>query len=156
MNLNLYEEKLKNYIAENKIEAEHIVFEESCHSVEDAAIATNSNVEDLIKNICMVDKAGNLIVGIIMGEDKVSVSKVAKALDITTPKIAKMDQVLAKTGFPCGGIPSFGYDAIFIIDPKVMELEYTFSGGGSPNSLVKIRIEELKRVNCGTVIDIVK
>ena len=53
-------------------------------------------------------------------------------------------------------MPSFGYNAIFLIDPKVMEVEKIYSGGGSTNSLVKISPQELQRVNGGTVVKISK
>lgn len=41
---------------------------------------------------------------------------------------------------------------MFLIDPKVMEREIVFTGGGSENSLLKIRTDELIRANQGTVI----
>jgi hypothetical protein len=65
-------------------------------------------------------------------------------------------EILEKTGYLCGGIPSFGYQAMFLIDPKVMERKIVFTGGGSENALVKIRTEELIRANQGTILRIRK
>lgn len=45
---------------------------------------------------------------------------------------------------------------MFLIDPKVIEREIVFTGGGSENALVKIRTEELMRANQGTILRIRK
>ena len=149
--MNEYEERLKEIIQKNNIQAEHLSFEQSCHSVEEAANAANVAPEDFVKNICMMDSNGNFIVAIVKGEDRASTSRVANALRIERPRIASPDEILEKTGFPCGGTPSFGYEAKFLIDPKVMDKEVIYSGGGSQNSLVKISTKELQKANNGII-----
>lgn len=72
----IYEEKLKKFLQANNIQAQHISFVQSCHSVEEAMQATNEQIDDFVKNICMFDVNDNLIVAIIKGEDKVSTTKV--------------------------------------------------------------------------------
>jgi len=153
---NQYEEKLKKFLQDNNIRCEHLSFNQSCHSVEDAAKTANANKEDFVKNICMIDSDGNLIAAIVRGEDRASTSRVAKALNIERPRTATPDEILKKTGFPCGGTPSFGYDAKFLIDPRVMKKDVIFTGGGSENSLVKISIKELQKANYGEIVRIRK
>lgn len=154
--MNSYEEKLKTYLLEKNVEAEHLSFKESCHSVEDAAKAANANMEDFVKNICMIDNEGRLIVAIVKGEDRASTTRVSEALNIERPRLASPDEVREKTGYPCGGTPSFGYEAQFLIDPHVMEKEFVYTGGGSENSLVKISSKELKKANQGEMVRIRK
>lgn len=151
-----YEQKLKDYIKEKDIQAEHLSFEQSCHSVADAAKAANADPEELVKNICMVDTRGNLIVAIVKGEDRVSTKRVAKALEIDRPRIANPAEILEKSGYPVGGTPSFGFEAIFLIDPRVMERDLVYSGGGSNKSLVSISAKELQMANCGKIVRIRK
>ena len=151
-----FEKKLRDYISYNNVDGEHLIFQESCHSVEEAAKASNSSPEDFVKNICMVDQQGSLIVAIVKGEDKVSSKRVGKALNIKPPRIASPEEILEKTGFICGGVPSFGYEAAFLIDPRVMEKEIVYSGGGSQRALLKISTEELQRANRGQVVRIRK
>lgn len=151
-----FEHKLKHYLIENNIDAEQYIFEDTCHSVKEAAIAANAAPEDFVKNICMVDSSGNLIVAIVKGEDRASTSRVAKALNIEVPRIATIEEIFEKTGYICGGVPSFGYDAIFLIDPRVMEKETIYTGGGSPNSLTKISTKLLQQVNNGRIIRVRK
>ena len=115
-----HEEKLKRFILENGIRAEHSHFEESCHSVAEAAHAVGATPDTFVKNICMIDPRGNLIVAIVKGEDQVDLKLVGDALGGAKPRIATAEEILIKTGYPCGGTPSFGYQARFLIDERVM------------------------------------
>lgn len=151
-----YEEKIKLFLANNSIHAEHLAFKQSCHSVEEAARAANAKTEDFVKNICMIDGAGNLIVAIVKGEDRASTTRVGEALKIQRPRTATAPEILERTGYPCGGTPSFGYHAIFLIDQRVMEKEAVYSGGGSENSLIRISTKEMQRANNGQVARIRK
>ena len=90
------------------------------------------------------------------GEDRASTSRIGEALNIDRPRVATPEEILEKTGYPCGGVPSFGYKAIFLIDPKVMEKETLYTSGGSENSLVKISAKELQRANNGRIARIRK
>lgn len=151
-----YEEKLKNYISAHNIQAEQLIFAKPCHTVKEAADAAGVSPEDLVKNICMIDGEGNLIVAIVKGEDRASTSRVGKALQTDKPRIAGESEVLEKTGFPAGGVPSFGFEATFLLDPKVLEKEIVYTGGGSTHSLVRIASRELLRVNKAAVARIRK
>lgn len=147
--MNDYEQKLKRFIDEKRIDAEHLVFDQSCHSVAEAADAAGVQPEDLVKNVCMVDSRGNLIVAVVKGEDRASTSRIAKALGIERPRLAAPEEILQKTGYPCGGTPSFGYAAQFLVDERVMEKSLVYTGGGSDKSLVRIAPAELLRANRG-------
>jgi prolyl-tRNA editing enzyme YbaK/EbsC (Cys-tRNA(Pro) deacylase) len=146
-----YAERLKHFIQVNDIDAYHYVLSDSCHSVEEAAIAMEAAPNDFVKNICMIDESGTLIIAIVKGEDRASTSRAGKALHISRPRLATESEILELTGFPVGGVPSFGCSAIFLVDPKVTEMHYIFTGGGTPHSLIKISVEELLKANKGIV-----
>lgn len=149
--MNEYYLKLKNYMLQENVAAEHLCFEVSCHSVAEAAVAASASPEDFVKNICMLDADENLIVAIVKGEDRASTSRVASVLNIERPRPATPEEILDRTGFPCGGTPSFGFSAKFLVDPRVIELEVVFTGGGSENSLVKISPDAILKLNSGEV-----
>jgi len=142
-----YEDKLREYISENGIDAEVISFEQSTHSVAEAAAAVGADPEDFVKSICMVTMGGKLVVAIVKGEHRAATSRVGKALGIARPRIANPDEILELTGYPVGGTPAFGYEAMFLMDPKVLEKEKVYSGGGSGNALTYMSTGEMKRVN---------
>lgn len=151
-----YEEKLKAYMTSHGLEAEHLSFEASCHSVGEAARAAGASAEDFVKNICMTDGQGRLIVAIVKGEDRASTKRVAKALAIDRPCPADPAFILEKAGYPIGGVPSFGFEGIFLVDERVMEKKLVYSGGGSAKSLVRIAPSVLLRANGGRVARIRK
>jgi prolyl-tRNA editing enzyme YbaK/EbsC (Cys-tRNA(Pro) deacylase) len=95
-------------------------------------------------------------VAIVKGEDRASTSNVGKILGIERPRTATPKEILEMTGYPCGGTPSFGYNATFLIDERVMEKEVVYTGGGSENSLVKIATKELQKANNGKIAKIRK
>ena len=95
-----YAQELKNYIISGSIEADHLVFQQSCHSVEEAAQAAQVKPEDFVKNICLIDADGNLIVAIVKGEDRVSTKRVGKALGIAPPKVATPEQIWLSQAIP--------------------------------------------------------
>jgi Cys-tRNA(Pro)/Cys-tRNA(Cys) deacylase len=49
-------------------------------------------------------------------------------------------EILELTGVPVGGVPYFGFKSVFLVDPKVAAQTYIFTGGGSPQSLLKIAV----------------
>jgi Cys-tRNA(Pro)/Cys-tRNA(Cys) deacylase len=147
---------LKKYIEDHHIACEHLVFSQRCHSVAEAAGAAGVTPQDFIKNICLMDSRGSLVVAIVKGEDRASTSRVARALKAESARIATPEEMLEKSGYPCGGTPSFGYPARFLIDEKVLQMEVVYSGGGSEYSLVKIRPADLVKANQGEVVRIRK
>ncbi len=147
--MNKYEEKLTKYINENKIKCDYLRFDQSCHTVEDSARAVNTSHENIIKNICLIDSNGRIIVAILKGNDRVSLNRIAKTLKIPSPRFATTDEIILKTGYPAGGVPGFGFNAIFLIDQKIMSKKIIYTGAGSENCLVKISPDELQKANKG-------
>ncbi len=146
------EERLKSYLQGNGIAAEHHHYETSCHSVADAAASAGAACEDIIKSICLMDEAGGLIVAVVKGEDRVSRGRVGRALGIPRPRIATAEEVLEKTGYPAGGTPPLGFAARFVVDPRVMEMETVWAGGGSEQALIRIAPREMLKANAGHVV----
>jgi Cys-tRNA(Pro)/Cys-tRNA(Cys) deacylase len=146
-----YFEKLDKFIKENNVECQHIRFDKSCHSVREAAVAANVSENDFVKNVCMIDSFGNLIVAIVKGEDRASRTSAAKALGIQKLEIASPTIMLEKSGYPAGGTPSFGYSARFLMDEKILEKDIVYTGGGSEDALVKISPKEMLKWNKAAV-----
>jgi prolyl-tRNA editing enzyme YbaK/EbsC (Cys-tRNA(Pro) deacylase) len=146
-----YHERLQAYIEEAGVAAEHLVFDRSCHTVEEAAEAARAEPEDFVKSMCLVRPDGGMIVAVIKGEDRVSTSRVGKALGGRPPRIASPEEILDRTGYPCGGTPPFGFEAVFVMDPRVLEKDAVLAGGGSPVALMRITPREILRVNGASV-----
>ncbi len=146
--MNEYENKLVEFIKDNSIKAEHLIFQTSCHSVEEAAVSANAPVDQFVKNVCIINEIDSeLIVCIIPGTKKLDLKKIATIIGTKKLRFAKPDEILDKTGYPMGGTPSFGYRAKFFIDNEVMTKDIVYSGGGSQNALTKVSPLEMIKVN---------
>jgi len=77
---------------------------------------------------------------------RVSASRLSEAtgmqFELATPK-----ETHERTGYPIGGMPCFGYDALLVVDPKVLEKEFVYTGGGSEFSIVKMPTIEILKFN---------
>lgn len=138
------------------IEGTSLSFQESCHTAAEAASAAGVTPQDIVKSICMLDANGDLIVAIVRGDDRASTSRVARSLGIERPRTADAEAILDKTGYPCGGTPAFGYSARFLVDPRVMEREEVYAGGGTDKSLVRSSPRELQKANQAEVVRVRK
>lgn len=151
-----FELKLQRMLERRNTNIEHLSFDQSCHSVAKAAEVVGASPEDFVKNICMIDSNKDIIVAVVKGEDRASTSRVAKALGIDRPRTTTPDEILKYTGYPCGGTPSFGFSATFLVDPKVMEKDIIYSGGGSQRSLVRMTPKDLLELNQGKIVRVRK
>lgn len=149
-------EKLRRFIDENHIHAVQLLFQQSTHSVAEAAQAVQAAPEDFVKNICMMATGGVLVVAIVKGEDRASPQKIGNLLGVPTPRMASPQEILELTGYPCGGTPSFGFSAVFLVDKRVLEKEVVYTGGGDETALMKVSPAELLRANGGQVASIRK
>ncbi|MBI4163378.1 MAG: hypothetical protein HY512_00830 [Candidatus Aenigmarchaeota archaeon] len=151
-----YEQKLKSWIAENHVQAEHLHFENSVHTVEEACAQAKAQPDDFVKTICMITNDGKVIGAIVLGSDRASTTKVGEVLKIERPRTATPEEALEKTGYIVGGTPPFGYEATFLMDQKVMEKETVYAGGGTPNALIRISTKELQKANDAQVMRVRK
>lgn len=146
-----FEQKLLAFIHECQINCQHLIFEQSTHSVDEAARAAGATAQDFVKSVCLISKRGQIVVAIVKGEDRADRAAVQALAGAGKLGIASPSEMLERTGYPAGGTPPFGFDALFFVDQRVMEREFVFAGGGSPNALIRISPQEMLRANGGMV-----
>ena len=151
-----YHNRLKRWLDSRSIEYEHLIFTNSCHSIQEAVAASDKPIEYFVKNICMISDNSEFIVAIVLGEDRASTSRVAKALQINKPRLATPQEILEHTGYKIGGVPSLSYSATFLIDPKVTNREYIITGGGSEYALLKLKVDDLLKNTDATIVRVRK
>ena len=66
------------------------------------------------------------------------------------------DDVLRVTGYPVGAVPPFPLktDVPAYIDPKVLEVDVVYCGGGDVDALLEVPTEELARVTRAMPVDL--
>ena len=103
-------ERVKQYIATNKIQAEFLLFPNGVHTVEDACHEAKISPNEIAKSIVMIDSLDRLVVGIVLGGQRASTKRIGKLLEIDIPRAATPKEVLHRISYPVGGVPCFGYE----------------------------------------------
>jgi Cys-tRNA(Pro)/Cys-tRNA(Cys) deacylase len=154
MNDGQYEKKLLAAAAELGVECEHLIFDGSCASVGEAAATAGARPEEIVKSVCLRAKDGTLLVAVVRGHDRTDLDKVGRALGIRRPRLAAPAWAEQKSGYPAGGTPPFGFDARFVVDQRVLDLNAVYCGGGSRRSLLLLRPSAILLATGASVADI--
>jgi prolyl-tRNA editing enzyme YbaK/EbsC (Cys-tRNA(Pro) deacylase) len=140
------EDKLKRYIEAHNIKCEHLRFDNPVHTAEEAANATGAPVGLITKSVIFRDANGATVVGLVPAGFRVSVSKLESASARSGLVLTDSDETYKRTGYPAGGVPCFGYEALFVMDPLVEQNDCIYTGGGSEYSLLKITVADVLRL----------
>ena len=140
---------LSGFIVENEIQAEILHLEQNTKTVAEAAEVLGVQPEQIIKSVLFI-AAGEPVVVISGGTARIAWKRLADYLNISRRRLktGKEDQVLELTGYVVGSVPPFGHRQQLrtIVDTAVYSQSTVYGGGGDINALLKIDIEELRRV----------
>ena len=150
-----YLNKFKQYLKENEVKHELLHLDESVATCVEAAVRIGEKAENIVKSVAFYNKE-KVIIAIVRKEDRVDKSKVSQALNTTGIRLCSPDETLEKTGYPAGGVPPLGFNAQFLMDEKAAEKEELIAGGGNRYTLIKIKTQELLRLNKAKIADIRK
>ncbi len=118
-----------------------------------AAQAVGCDVAQIAKSIVLKGEQG-LYIFILSGDKRVDLAR-ASAIVGEKLSLAKPDEVLARLGYPVGGVPPFGHaeQVKTFVDKSVLRFEEVFASGGSEDTLLRIRVSELLRAVGGVVAE---
>ena len=148
--------EVKSYIDKNKIDAEIIMFEaEQAKTSASAAEHLGCEVAQIAKSIVL--KAENPILVILSGDMRVDLKKLSEVIG-EKAKLASPEYVLEEVGFIIGGVPPMGFDRLvqILMDKSVERFSEVFSSGGSRESILRIKVDELKNATKCELVDVSK
>ncbi len=143
-----FSNRMKQWLYENKVDAELLNFDKSVHTVQEAVEVSGYPVERFTKSIVMLTTDDKLVIAVVPADTRASTDRVRKALRLADrPRVVTFEESEEYLGQHLGGnSPLNAPNAIILIDPKVLEREWILIGGGDDRNLVKISIAELERV----------
>jgi prolyl-tRNA editing enzyme YbaK/EbsC (Cys-tRNA(Pro) deacylase) len=146
--MSIHAERIREWIAQRRVQAQLLQFEHSVHSVAQAVAVSGHPVERFTKSIVMLDEDGRAIVAVVPARSRASTERVRKALALAQrPRIATASESETLLGQQIGGNSPLNADnARVLIDPEVLAMDWILTGGGDARSLVRISIAELRRV----------
>lgn len=139
-------EKVSGFLARSSVGYEMKDFDESTKSSALAAQVLRCTVPEIAKSVVFVAGEGTAVV-IISGDKRVSLERVAQFLG-EGARVASPDEVRGRTGFPVGGVPPFPHleGVIVLPDHSLTRFSHVWAAAGTPNSVFKIRTNDLVRL----------
>ena len=137
---------------------EVLEFETSTRTAADAAAAIGCSVGQIAKSLIFraVD-SGRPVLAIASGSVRVDEARLSELLGEEIGR-ADAEFVREQTGFAIGGVPPVGHRraSVIFIDETLLGFETIWAAGGTPNSVFRLRPDDLVRLTGGTVASIAK
>lgn len=149
-------EDLEKYFKKMGVTVRFFRFRKQVMTVDAAANRLGMSREKIIKSILFIDDGGLPVLGIVMGDKRVSEKKLATACEVQKIRRANSAEVKEFTGYDVGAVPPVGHKMQIktFIDERVMSFDKVIGGGGEINVLLEISPAEIKRLISGRVKDI--
>lgn len=128
-------------------------------TVATAAEAVGVQPDQIIKSVLFLADQQPVLV-IASGLSRIDRKQLADNLAVSRRrvKIASADQVLAFTGYLAGTLPPFGHQEAIptVLETSVLTQSMVYGGGGELRTLLRLSVDELKRVVGDRVADLVE
>lgn len=149
-------ESVKEQFKNQNLGLEIIQFEQSTATVNLAAEALGVEPDRIAKTMAFKLKESNILV-VSKGGARVDNRKF-KDIFKTKSKMMNHEEVVELTGHPVGGVCPFGLEKPLevYLDETLKEFDYVYPAAGSPNSAVRVTIDELEQVTNGTWVNVCK
>ena len=146
---------LTAYLIQNKLEFEFIE-KKSTHHTSEAATAAQLPLDSILKTLVFIDENSRPVVAIVRGDRNVSRHKLESVVGCKSLKLASEDVAMKVTGYATGGIPPVGHKRRLpvFMDREVLERGYVWCGGGTRTRLVKLKVEDIIRLDEPVICDI--
>jgi prolyl-tRNA editing enzyme YbaK/EbsC (Cys-tRNA(Pro) deacylase) len=132
-------------------------FPEGTKTAADAADAIGCDVAQIASGI-VLSAAGDLVVVVTSGANRVEEASVADNLDVDPGSVsmADADEIKATLGWAIGGVPPFCHDADVpvLMDETLREYEEVWAAAGTPEAVFPIAPDRLRQLSGATVADV--
>ena len=149
--------RVEKFLKEYDTNLDVTLLNSSARTALEAAKSLNCEVGAIVKSLLF--KAENtFILCLVAGDKKGSLNKIKKITNIKDVSMASADEVKDVTGFTIGGVSPIGHSTKIdiLMDNSLDRFENLFAAAGHPNCVFKITFNDLKKISCGLVGDIVE
>ena len=152
-------DELQTYIQARSIPAEIVQLDVPTPTVETAALAVGTHVDQIIKSILfMADE--HPVLAIACGLSNIQRRAIADLYSVGKKrvKLASPEMVLEISGYEVGAMPPFGHRQPLntVIDRRVLDFTDAYAGGGAENVLLHLNPQDILRVTGARVLDLIE
>ena len=147
--------RVNNFIKQFDSSLEIIVLDKTARTAKDAATALNCEVGAIVKSL--VFRADDtFLICLVAGDKRCSLNKLKKIISKKDVCMANADEVKVNTGFSIGGVAPIAHlkKLNILIDQSLGRFQSVFAAAGHPNSIFKIKYDQLVQMTKGEVKEI--
>lgn len=148
---------LQSFIDRHGLRATILKMTEPTPTVAEAARVLEIEEQQVIKSLVFQTPEGPIL-AVSAGGERLDRKKIATQLGCSGRKVkfVSADEAFAITGFVVGSMPPFGHRHTLptLLDPSVLNYPELFGGGGETDAMLRVDLEELRRVTAASVVDI--
>ena len=135
--------RLQQFITDNGLTAKIVDLPTSTETVEESCKALSCEPENIVKSMVVTDRQGQYYLVLLQGNRKIKTTKLKKLLSVKDVKLASPSEVKEQTGYVVGDVPPISVKLPSIIDELVLNQKMVYAGGGAPQKLMYISVDEL-------------
>ena len=134
-----------------------IVLNTTARTAKDAATSLKCEVGAIVKSL-LFKADDTFLICLVPGDKRCSLNKLKKILNKKDVCMANAEEVKENTGFSIGGVSPVGYikKLDILIDKSLNRFENVFAAAGHPNSIFKIKYNQLVQMTKGEVKEIIE
>lgn len=147
---------LERALAAGEVVGELVVPGVPTPTVPDAAAALGVAPAQILKSLLFVAPDGAATLAVVTGDSRVDRARLAAVAGVERLKMAAPEVVLARTGYPAGGVAPVCHATPLpvVVDRAVLDLAVAFAGGGRDDAMLRITPREIVRLTGATIADI--
>jgi len=148
---------LKEFLDKNNVWHQFVMKSETIHTY-DAARVTGIELHKVTKNLVSITNTGEYILLIVPGDSKVNLREAARMLNVKKVRLVPFSDAEKISGYPPGGTPSIGHKTQMrtLIEKKLLNFDTVYCGGGTRDKLLKIRVQDIVKLNDAIIAELVK
>ena len=150
---------LESFMEQHGIEGEIVFLGKPTPTVETAAQAVGTHPNQIVKSVLFTIR-DEKILAIACGTQLIERRVIAALCGVGRKRVrlANAEIVLETTGYPVGTVPPFGHPQSIrtLIDPRVLDHNEVYAGGGAHNSLVRLNPQDILKITKAQIIELHK
>jgi len=147
--------RVQEFIAQFDSKLKVLSLDTTARTAKDAAESLGCEVGAIVKSL--VFRADDtFLICLVAGDKRCSLNKLKKVIIKKDVCMANADEVKVNTGFSIGGVAPIAHlkKLNILIDQSLGRFESVFAAAGHPNSIFKIKYEQLVQMTKGEVKEI--
>ena len=147
--------RVQEFIAQFDPKLKVLLLDTTARTAKDAAESLGCEVGAIVKSL-LFRADDTFLICLVAGDKRCSLNKLKKIIRKKDVCMANADEVKSNTGFSIGGVAPIAHlkKLNILIDQSLGRFESVFAAAGHPNSIFKIKYDQLVQMTKGEVKEI--